>query len=228
MGRPVYVFESFDVIRAGRGELIEMLRSRWAPHLEEGYGVRLVGIWATAGSTANWPEANALWEMDDWDHFARAQEARYPLEDKDAYGCELTRHALPLRSGGECALLVGTRFSPDRSRIAAEGLAGPVVLRENATALPGRLDAYLQALESEYLPLARARGLALLGCYVDALKPNRAISLWSFRSWDHVSERMDAQPGDGELAAWERRRDALLEDVEGWLLAPPPAGALRT
>jgi hypothetical protein len=228
MARPVYVFESFDVIRAGRGELIEMLRSRWAPHLEEEYGVRLVGVWATAGSTANWPEANALWEMDDWDHFARAQQARYPLEEKDAYGCELARHSLPLRSGGERALLVGAPFSPDRSRVVAEGLAGPVVLRENATALPGGLDAYLEALESEYLPLARARGLALLGCYENALRPNRAVSLWSFRSWAHVRDHMESLHGDTELAAWERRRDALLEDTEGWLLAPPPAGALRT
>jgi hypothetical protein len=225
---PVYVFESFDVIRAGRGELIEMLRSRWAPYLEAEFGVRCVGIWATAGSTANWPEANALWEMDDWGHFARAQQARYPLEDKDAYGCELERHALPLRSGGESALLVGAPFSPDRARVVAEGLAGGVVLRENATALPGRLGEYLVALEQEYLPLARKRGLALLGCYVHALRPNRALSLWSFRGWDDVRDHMESLDGDGELEGWARRRDELLEDVEGWLLAPPPAGALRT
>jgi hypothetical protein len=225
---PVYVFETFDVIRAGRGELIEMLRSRWAPYLEEAFGVRLFGVWATAGSTANWPEANALWEMDDWDHFARAQQARYPLEDKDAYGCELARHSLPLRSGGERSLLVGTSFSPDRARVVAEGLAGPVVLREDATALPGRLDDYLRALETEYLPLARARGLALLGCFADVLRPNRALCLCSFRSWDHVRERMEALDADAELARWSRRCEELLEDTEAWLLAPPPAGVLRT
>jgi hypothetical protein len=225
---PVYVFESFDVIRAGRGELIEMLRSRWAPYLEEEFGIRLVGVWATAGSTANWPEANALWEMDDWAHFARAQQARYPLEDKDAYGCELTRHSLPLRSGGERSLLVGTAFSPDRARVVAEGLAGPVVLRENATALPGRLADYLRALEAEYLPLARARGLTLLGCFSDVLRPHRALGLWSFRSWDHVRDHMESLDDDAELAAWARRCEGLLEDTEAWLLAPPPAGMLRT
>ena len=103
---------------------IEMLRSRWAPYLEEAFGVRLFGVWATAGSTANWPEANALWEMDDWDHFARAQQARYPLEDKDAYGCELTRHSLlaPLRwrvlacSSGPHSRPTGRASSPRVSR----------------------------------------------------------------------------------------------------------------
>jgi hypothetical protein len=225
---PVYVFENIDVIGAGRGELIEMVRSRWAPHLEEEFGVRLVGAWATAGSTANWPEANALWEMDDWEHFARAQQARFPLEDKDAYGCELARHSLRLRSGGRRSLLVGASFSPDRARIAAEGLAGPVLLQENATTLPGRLDDYLRALEGEYLPLACERGLALVGCYVHALRPNRTTSLWSFRSWDHVRDHMDSLATDAALAGWERRRDALLEDTQGWLLAAPPAGMLRT
>src|SRR5262245_1684856 len=225
---PVYVFETFDVIRAGRGELIEMLRERWAPYLEEEFGVRLVGVWATAGRRANWPEADGLWEMDDWEHFARAQQARYPLEDKDAYGCELARHSLPLQSGGQRALLVGAPFSPDRSRIVAEQLAGPVVLRENATALPGRLDDYLEAIEAEYLPLARARGLALVGCYTHVLRPNRALTLWSFPSWDHVRDHMESLDGDAEIGRWEERRGGLLEDVEAWLLAPPPAGVLRT
>lgn len=224
----VYVFETIDVIGAGRGELIEMIRSRWAPHLEEEYGVRLVGSWATAGSTATWPEANALWEMDDWDSFGRAQQARFPLEDKDAYGCELARHSLRLRAGGRRELLVGASFSPDRARIAAEALAGPVILRENATTLPGRLDDYLAALENEYLPLARERGLQLLGCYVHALRPNRVLGLWSFRSWEHVAEQMDSEDGDAALAAWQRRRDEVLEDTESWLLAAPPAGLLRT
>lgn len=225
---PVYVFESIDVIGAGRGELIEMVRSRWAPHLQEDYGVWLVGAWATAGSTANWPEANALWEMDDWEHFARAQQARFPLEEKDAYGCELTRHSLRLRSGGRRSLLVGASFCPDRARIVAEGLAGPVILQETVVTRPGRRDEYLGALEGDYLPLARERGLALVGSYAHALRPNRAMNLWSYRSWEHVQEQMDAHPTDAALRGWERRRDELLEDTQGWLLAAPPAGMLRT
>lgn len=225
---PIYVYETIDVIGAGRGELIEMIRSRWAPHLEEEYGIQLVGTWATAGSTASWPEANALWETEDWQTFGRAQQARFPLEDKDPYGCELARHSLRLRAGGRRELLVGTSFSPDRARIAAEGRAGPVVLRENAVPRPGRLDAYLEAVENEYLPLAREREIELLGCYVHALRPNRVLSLWSFRSWEQVRNRMESEDDDAALGAWYRRRDELLEDTEAWLLAAPPANPLRT
>ena len=104
-----------------------------------------------------------------------------------------------------------------------------MVLRENATALPGRLDDYLKALETEYLPLACARGLALLGCFADVLRPNRTLCLWSFRSWDHVREAHGgARREDAELVRWSRRCEELLEDTEAWLLAPPPAGVLRT
>jgi hypothetical protein len=54
------------------------------------------------------------------------------------------------------------------------------------------------------------------------------LGLWSFRSWDEVRAHMESRDADAAIAAWERRRDELLEDTEGWLLAPPPAGALRT
>ena len=188
--------------------------------------MRLFGVWATAGSTANCGGEHPL-EMDDWDHFARAQQARYRSRTRTR---RLRAHAplapAPLR--WRVLAPVGTAFSPDRARVVAEGLAGPVVLRENATALPGRLDDYLKALETEYLPLARARGLALLGCFADVLRPNRALCLWSFRSWDHVRERMEALDADAELVRWSRRCEELLEDTEAWLLAPPPAGVLRT
>ena len=88
--------------------------------------------------------------------------------------------------------------------------------------------AYLEAVEGDYLPLARERGLGLLGCYTHALRPNRCMSLWSFASWEQVRDHMESRDHDAAIAAWERRRDSLLEDTEAWLLAAPPAGALRT
>lgn len=224
----VYVFERIDVIGAGRGELLEMLRSRLAPHLEEEYGVRLVGAWATVGSTGRWPEASALWEMDGWDHFARAQAARFPLEEKDPLGCELARHSLGLRAATRRALLAATAFSPGRERIRAERREGPVVLCESVEARSGRLSAYHDAVEAELLPLARARGVSLLGCFAHALRPNRGLALWSYPSWDDLARAMTALAEDAEWSAWERRRESLLRDAEAWLLARPPARRLGT
>jgi hypothetical protein len=225
---PVYVFQRFDVIGGGRGRLVEMIRSRCAAHLEDEYGVRLVGVWATAGSTASWPEANALWEMDDWEHFARAQQAQFPREDKDPYGVELGRHCLAWQSGGESALLVGAPFSPPLARLRADGIEAQVVLLENVKSKPGGMDAYHRALEFDYLPIARSRGLRLLGAYRHALSPNRGLNLWALQSWEHARDLMESEDGHDALQEWNAELGDLLEDAEGWLLAPPPQGLLRT
>ena len=225
---PVYVFETMHVIGAGRGALIDRLLTGWAPHLEDQFGIRMVGVWATAGSTANWPEANALWEMDDWEQFGRAQNARFPLEEKDPYGCELSRHSLPLRAGSRHDLLVGAAFSPSRADLRAQHAEGKVVLRENVRSRPGRFEEYQAALASEYLPIAAADGLTLVGSYAHALRPNVGMNLWAFRDWAHVCATMERADEPNDRAAWTARERELLEDSEGWLLARPPTGTLGT
>ena len=224
----VYVFETIDVIGAGRGALVDRLLHKEGPYLEESFGVRLLSVWATAGSTANWPEANALWEMDDWEQFGLAQQARFPLEEKDAYGCELVRHAHPLRSGGQNELLVGSDFSPPGERIREAVQNAMVVLRESVRTRPGALATYQKALQEEYLPVASERGLTLLGAYHHALRPNTATTLWGFRDWSHVAEVMETAEADDAQESWVQRQAALLEDTEGWLLAAPPAQPLGT
>src|SRR4029078_10068319 len=47
----VYIHERIAIEGGDRGRMIEMIRSRWAAHLERRHGVRLVGVWATVGST---------------------------------------------------------------------------------------------------------------------------------------------------------------------------------
>ena len=73
MNGPVYIHEQIAIEGGARGRLIELVCSRLAPHFERHHGVRLVGAWATVGSTGDWPEVRLHWEMDDWAHFARAQ-----------------------------------------------------------------------------------------------------------------------------------------------------------
>ena len=224
----VYVFETIDVLGAGRGILLDRIQRNLAPHLEMEFGIAMVGAWATAGSTANWPEANVLWEMEDWDDFGRAQNSRFPLEDKDPYGCELNRHFDPLRTGRHHALLVGASFSPRREELIARDAPGGVVLRENIRSRPDRFAEYQEALAEQRLPLALDQGLRLVGSYANALRPNQGMNLWSFRDWAHVAAIMEADAKHGASSAWKRRENELLEDIEGWLLAVPPPTALGT
>jgi hypothetical protein len=224
----VYIHECIPIEGGARGKMIEMIRSRWAPHVANVYGVRLLGVWAEVGSTAAWPQVRVQWEMDDWAHFARAQAGQYPMEERDVFVADLWNQALEYRVGGHSALLRPAAFSPDLARIEAEQRVGDIVLHEDVRARPGRMADYHAALESEYLPLAEARGLRLLGAYEHALVPNTGINLWALSGWDHWQTLMESEPGDAELQAWSDRQGEWLADLDGFLVAVPPSGALRT
>jgi len=224
----VYIHERIPIEGGARGRMIEMLRTRWAPHLEQVHGVRMVGVWATVGSTGEWPEVRVQWEMDDWDHFARAQAGQYPMEARDVYLAEIWSQALEYRRGGHSMLLRPASFSPDLAAITTGALAGEVVLVEDVRSLPGRMGDYHAALAAELLPRAEARGLRLLGAYEHALVPNTGVNLWALRGWDHWQTLMEAEPDDAELRAWTERQGEWLADIDGFLVAAPPAEALRT
>jgi len=221
----VYIFERVAIRGAGRGKLIELVRTSWARNAEMRYGVRLYGVWATVGSSGVWPEACWLWEMDDWHHFARAHSAQYPLEDKDPYGVELWRQALEWRRGGESALLV-----PAGAAVEAPAAAGdaPVLLVEEVRARPGGLSAYHAALADVYRPVAAARGQLLAGAFANVLRPNAGLNLWRFAGWEVCRDVIATEATDAAARAWRRRCRDWLEESRGWLLAPPPQRLLRT
>ncbi len=224
----VYIHERIDIEGGARGKLIAMIRSRWAPHLERVHGVRLVGAWATVGSTGGWPEVRLHWEMDDWAHFARAQAGQFPMEERDVFLTELWNQALEYRQRGHSTLLSAAPFSPDLAAMRARGLAGEVILHEDLRALPGRLSAYHEALAARGIALAERRGLRLIGAYAHALVPDTGINLWALRGWDHWQQLMESEPRDAELRAWNDGLGEWLEDLDGFLVVPPPEGALRT
>lgn len=228
MNERVYIHETIAIEGGGRGRMVDLIRTRWAPHLARDHGVRLVGVWATVGSTAAWPEIRVHWEMDDWEHFARAQRGQYPMEERDVYLTELWNQALAYRHGGRSQLLRPAPFAPDLAAIQAGGIAGELILHEDVRSLPGRMTAYHAALRDEYVPLAHARGLRLLGAYEHALVPNTGINLWALASWEQWRSLMEAEPADTELAAWTLRQGEWLADIDGFLVAVPPAEALRT
>jgi hypothetical protein len=208
--------------------MIELLRGRWAQHLERVHGVRLLGVWATVGSTGAWPEVRVQWEMDDWEQFARAQAGQYPMEERDVYLTDIWNQALEYRLGGHSMLLRPAPFSPDVASMEAEAIGGDVILVEDVRTLAGRMRDYHVALQAEFLPLAASRGLRLVGAYEHALIPNTGMNLWSLSSWEQWQSLMEAEPDDTELRAWTERQGEWLADIDGFLVAAPPSGSLRT
>jgi hypothetical protein len=150
------------------------------------------------------------------------------MEERDVYLTELWNQALDYRHGGRSLLLRPAPFSPDLATLEAERIAGELILHEDVRSLPGRMAEYHAALHDEYVPLANARGLRLIGAYAHALTPNTGLNLWALPSWEHWRSLMEAEPADRELAAWTKRQGEWLADIDGFLVAAPPAEALRT
>ena len=220
---PVYIHERIEIEGGGRGKFIELIRGAWAEHARERYAVRLAGVWATVGSTANWPEAQLIWAMDDWDHFARARQAQYPLEDKDAFGTELWYQALDYRQRGTATLL-----EPGVGAAALDPSAS-IYVYEDVRSKPGALGAYHEALAREYVAIAESAGLTLFGAFRCALRPNTGINLWALRGgWDRWREWIEGEFSNPALRKWLERSSEWLEEIDGYALAAPPAQALRT
>ncbi len=224
----VYIFERIEIEGGGRGKLLEMIRGDWARHAEERFGVRLAGVWATVGSTGRWPEADLLWEMEDWDHFAEAQQSQFPREDKDAFGTELWYRALAYRQRGNASLLCPAPCSPGPREALARDPGGELLLCESVRSKPGALAAYHDALGKDYLPVAEARGLRLFGAWRHALRPNQGLNLWALRGFEHWRELMESEGSDAGALHWLERCAELLEDLDAHLLAAPPRARLRT
>ena len=90
------------------------------------------------------------------------------------------------------------------------------------------MGAYHDALQSEFVPLAEARGLRLVGAYEHALLPNTGMNLWALQGWDHWQTLMESEPTDAELQAWTVRQGEWLADIDGFLVVLTPREALRT
>ncbi len=224
----VYIFERIAIIKGGRGKFLDLMRRRWGPQNEAKHGVHMAGLWATAGSTADWPEANVLWEYRDWAHFAEASQAQYPREDKDPHLNELWRQALEWRSGGVSDLLAPSSFSPDRDQRQARGIDGPLVQLERVKTKKGTMSEYHEALESEYVPLAEAREMKLMGAYRHAIRPNEGLNLWYLQGWDHAREIWESDLTDASVQRWRQREGELLEHLRGHIIVTPPERGLRT
>ena len=224
----VYVFERITIIKGGRGKYIDLMRRKWGPQNEAKHGVHMAGLWATAGQTADWPEANVLWEYRDWTHFAEASQAQYPREDKDPYLNELWRQALDWRSGGVSDLLDPAPFSPDRGERDARGIEGALVVLERVRTNKGKMAEYHHAIESELVPLAKERGMELMGAYRHAIRPNEGVNFWSLNDWDHARNIWESELTDERAKRWRERSGELLADFRAHIIVKPPEGALRT
>ena len=186
-------------------------------------GSPLVGTFQQSGSTGDWPRVINLWEMDGWEHWAGILERQYTRSSGHdpalkTWWVEATR----FRSGGFDRILEPAPFSPTRAELIEHGVKGLACIQEIATVRSGTAATYLEAVERHWLPLARHRGLRLMGAWRTAMRDTEAVLLWCLPDFRAYTRHLSDVAVSREVREWSERAREWRTDYRETLLVPSP------
>jgi hypothetical protein len=215
----VYLHETIDIVGTG-SEPYKAHTGKLGTNRTDD-GAPLVGTWQQSGSTGSWPTVVNLWEMRGWDHWAAILERQYTR----ASGQEpkLRRwwtEATKFRSGGFDRILGPAPFSPTRAQLVERGVRGLATIQEIATVKAGRAERYLDAVASRWQPIAKQRGLTLLGAYRTAMRDTEAVLLWSVPDFATFTRHLATAATDRAVRRWTEYAHAWRLDYRETLLVP--------
>lgn len=217
----IYLHETSTIDGGGKEGYLEALRTGWAPYAEETRGMRLVWTGSTIGSTANWPETMALWELRDWDHFADVCARMYSDHTAEAPLAEWWRASFRFRKRAASQVLVGAPFSPTLDALLADDVSGTAYGFARYVVVPGKVEQLLAALEQRAAIDAR-HGRRLIGAYEVAFTNDTAYAIWVHADLVAAGEYQRMLPGDTELRDWARSVEGVLcATREIWGFATP-------
>ena len=217
----IYLHETSTIDGGGKEGYLEALRTGWVPYAEQTRGLRLVWLGSTIGSTANWPETMALWELRDWDHFGEVCARMYSDHTEDATLAEWWRASFRFRKRSSSQVLVGAPFSPTLDTLLADGVSGTAYGFARYAVVPGRVPDLLAALERRAAIDARHER-RLVGAYEVAFTNDTAYAIWVHADLVAAGEYQRMLPGDAELRDWARSVEGVLTATrEIWGFATP-------
>lgn len=216
---PIYQHETIQVVPGKAEEYYEALKNLWLPVAAK-RNFRCVGFWTTIGSTGRWPEAIALWEIEDWRHYGRLRASQFEKGVKDRGLAEWVDKAWQWRSGGFDRILIPGQGSPSLDDLLKQGVKGKIFVHEIVKCVPGKVDAYVDSVIKDYYPIARRRGLQPVGTYRVAFRNAEALNIWAVKDWETWATLQESQAHDTELQQWMKERMDLRTDWESKLLTP--------
>jgi hypothetical protein len=248
----VYIHELIDIIGHNRARYMHHMTANWCPVAREERDQLCFGVWATVGSTGNWPEVVNLWELDGWDGLvANFAHETVGSGAQDPSLVEWWSVAASLRRGGVDRIVVPEPWTRPIDQLLAEGVKGEVYAHELITVMPGQAPALLQALHDVGLEAVESLGVELIGAFrVAMVNDAEVILIWAIPTWarwaeleqawldvpassfavdedDEWEEDLVDRPG----AALDEWRAILVEmgaDVRRTVLVDAPLAPLRT
>ena len=230
MNDKVYIHEFIDIIGHARAAYVQHMTANWSPIGQAERGQLCFGVFAVLGSTGRWPEVVNIWEHDGWDGLAASFETE--AVGKGAQDPKLERwwaKASELRRGGVDRILEPAPWTRPITELCADGVRGACYAHELVRVRPGAARDLLERVHEVGEPLASRWGWALAGAWTTAMaNDDEAILLWAIPSWRRWADLEQAHGADGDVRAWRRGLDDVVERWERIVLVDAPLSPLRT
>jgi hypothetical protein len=217
----IYLHETATIDRGGKEGYLEALRTGWVPYAEQTRGMRLVWMGSTIGSTANWPETMALWELRDWQHFADVASRMYTEHGDDAPLADWWRASFRFRKRNRSQVLVGAPYSPTLAALLEDEVSGTAYGFTRYSLVPGTTEGFLAAL-AQRVALDVKYQRRLVGAYEVAFTNDTAYAIWAHADLVSAGTYQRAVVDDGDVRDWQRSVQGMLTATrEIWGFATP-------
>ena len=214
----LYLHETIHIIGTGS----EAYKRHTGTRTPSGPAGFLVGTWQQSGSTGDWPRVVNLWEMEGWKGWEKILEHQYAGAGQPPALARWWAEAARLRSGGFDRILEPAPYCPTRAELIRRRVRGRAFIQEIATVVPGAADAYLEAVETRWLPVAARRGLTLAGAWRTAMRDTEAVLLWCLPTLGHYIRHLSDFASAAETRAWATEARRWRTDYRETLLVPSP------
>lgn len=191
MSTRIYIHETININIRHRKDYLDHFCRVWAPRSRELYGMLCFGVWATSGSTGQWPEAIVMWELADHAAFSAMNSGEFlylsSIESPNKGHYEEFWDSAPkgvVESTGFDRLLASMPGSPSLQQAIDDGRRGVGYYHQIITVKPGGIESYLEQYDREWRPIAEEHGLVSIGSWRAALgNDNEGVVLWALPQW---------------------------------------------
>jgi hypothetical protein len=173
----LYLAENLTIIPHGGfgGKLHEIIKTDYVPDAER-IGQRLVGLFVVG---IRYNEHLALWELDDWATLDRIQE----LSQKDFWMENWILESVQYRTDWLRRIWEPAPFSPNLAKMKRDNkYRSTIYLYSQSRLLPDKVNAYIDSVEKEMVPMAKKWGRNLVGCYktvAGQADSSEVIEIWT-------------------------------------------------
>jgi hypothetical protein len=216
-----------EVIRTVPGREESYLASVLSLHHDptrSGLGHPAFAQFRSVATSGPWPVGINIWE-NTWagqtaDLMSQFQDAKRDTAMEDWWN-----RNLHLRRGGYDRILIPADYSPTLADLEARSVRGEVFLQEIMWLPFGEPRRYLDAVESQLLPILDRLGLDLVGAFRVAMRPRQVLTLIGAPEWSRLAALM-ASSDDPNVARWNEYRVNTVQQAEEMLLLPARHGPL--